>query len=138
MLVRCRIVKITTFFWLWLWYESVLEDFKATISFSWMSRCYLIGRTICFFQQLKFYVLLLFSVDRIWTTVKTEISIMKEGYSVTYQKTSTHSGKANGSLEIFQFRLISKPESKEGCNFYNSASNQHVHAYEDMIFSPFF
>ena len=63
---------------------------------------------------------------------------MKEGYSVTYQKTSTHSGKANGSLEIYQFRLISKPESKEGCDFYNSASNQHVHAYEDMIFLPFF
>ena len=63
---------------------------------------------------------------------------MKEGYSVTYQKTSTHSGKANGSLEIFQFRHISKPESKEGCNSYDSASNQQVHAYEDMNFLPFF
>ena len=84
-----------------------------------MSRCYLIG----FFQPLQFHVLLLFSVDQICTRVKTEISIMKEGYSVTYQKTSIHSGKANGNLEIFQFRHISKPETKEGCNSYDSASN---------------
>ena len=59
---------------------------------------------------------------------------MEKGHSVTYQMTSTRSGKANGSLEIVLIILISKQKSKEGFNFYNFGSYQHLYEYMDTIF----
>ena len=59
---------------------------------------------------------------------------MDKIYSATYQKTSSHSGKTNGSLELMKFRLILKPESKEGCIFYVSTSNQHKYEVVDIYF----
>jgi len=69
---------------------------------------------------------------------KSKFLSLKECYSVTYQKTSTHSGKINGGFEIMKFRLILKPELKEVCNFCISASNQHIYEFVVMNFSLFF
>ena len=40
--------------------------------------------------------------------------------------------------EIFLFRLISKPDFKEDCYFFNSASNRRIQKYVDMNFTLFF